>query len=144
MFHYFLRRTEYIYLKLCWDLLGISSMVKNAKKRHRDFGLGWILPIFVCQYFMLLYFLRIIQYFFMKFCTVILGIIVVVYTLKQCPRSAGGHFWVFWGPIFAYVHIFSRYPFYILSWNFEQVFLVWPWLSHILFLTSHPHLQGVI
>ena len=32
--------TKYIYLKLCWDLLRISSMVKNNKKGQRDFGLG--------------------------------------------------------------------------------------------------------
>ena len=34
-----------------------------------------------------------------------------------------GSFWCILGSIFAYVHIFSRYPFYILSWNFVQVFL---------------------
>ena len=75
-------------------------MVKNAKKQ-RGFDLGYILAIFVCQYFMLLYFLRIIQYFPMKFCTVVLGIILVVNTFKQNPRSAADHFGVFWGPILA-------------------------------------------
>ena len=109
---------------ICWDLLGISSMVKNSKKGQRDFGLGYVLSIFVCQYFMLLYFLRTIQYFLMKFCTVILGIILVVNTLKQCPRSTGGHFEVFWGLILTYVLIFLDYLFNILSRNFVRVFLV--------------------
>ena len=39
----------------------------------------------------LCYFLRIIQYFLMKFCTVVLGIILVVNTFKQCPLSVSGH-----------------------------------------------------
>ena len=110
-------------LNICWDLLDISSMVKNPKKGQRDFGLGYVLSIFVCQYFMLLYFLRTIQYFLMKFCTVILGIILVVNRLKQCPRSTGGQFEVFWGPILTYVLIFLDYLFNILSQNFVLVFL---------------------
>ena len=61
---------------------------------------------FFGQYFMLLYFLRTIQCFLMKFCTVVLGITLVVNTLKQCPRSAGGYFWLSWRPILAYVLIF--------------------------------------
>ena len=77
--------TEYIYLKLCWDLLGISSIVKNAKKRAEGFWFGVNFIHFVCQYFMLIYFLRIIQYFLMKFCTIVLGMILVVNTLKQSP-----------------------------------------------------------
>ena len=36
-FLYFLTRTEYIYLKLYWDLLGISLIVKNARKGRLAF-----------------------------------------------------------------------------------------------------------
>ena len=53
------------------------------------------------------------------------------------PSLCWGSFWGILGPIFAYVHIFSRYLFNILSWNFAQVFLVWPWLSLILFFWHH-------
>ena len=95
---------HYIYLKLCWDRLGISSMVRQ--KRTMILIWGKFYPIFVFHYFKLLYFLRIIHYFLMKFYTVALGIILIVITLKQCPPSAGGHFGIFWGPILAYVHIF--------------------------------------
>lgn len=49
---------------------------------------------------MLLYFLRVIQYFFIKFCTVFSGVILMVTTLEQCPcwlRAILGYFWVqFW------------------------------------------------
>ena len=60
------------------------------------------------------------------------------YTQKtSCLPSAEGHFGVFWD-LFLHMYIFfSRYPFNILSWNFAQVFLVWPWLSLILFFWHH-------
>ena len=96
---------------------------QKRQKRQRDFGLGYILAIFVCQYFMLLYFLRIIQYFFMKFCTVVLGIILVVNTLKQWPLSPWGHFFGFLGYYFGICIYFSLCMFNILSWNFVQLFL---------------------
>ena len=86
---------------------------QKRQKRQKDFGLGYILAIFVCQYFMLLYFLRIIQYFFMKFCTVVLGIILVVNTLKQWPLSPRGHFLGFFGAYFGictyFFFIFVQY-----------------------------------
>ena len=62
MFHYFLRRTGYIFLKLYWDLLGLSSMITSTKIFFHECHspqlwweegiLGQILPIFVCQCFM--------------------------------------------------------------------------------------------
>ena len=65
-------------------------------------------------------------------------------TFYIMPSLCWGSSWGILGRILAHVHIFSRYSFNILSWNFAQVFLVWLWLSLILFLTSCPHLQGVI
>ena len=55
---------------------------------------------------MLLYFLRIDQYFLMKFCTVALGIILMVTTLTQWPRLLEEIWEVFLGPILAYVYVF--------------------------------------
>ena len=58
-------------------------------------------------------------------------------TFYIMPSLCWESFWGVLGPIFAYVHIFSRYPFNILSWNFAQVFLVWPWLSLIISFWHH-------
>ena len=54
-------------------------------------------------------------------------------TFYIMPSLCWGSFWGILGRILVHVHIFSRYSFNILSWNFAQVFLVWPWLSLILF-----------
>ena len=55
---------------------------------------------------MLLYFLRIIQYFLIKFCTVVLGITLMVTKFKQCSLpSAGDYFGVFWS-LFWHMYIF--------------------------------------
>ena len=79
---------------------------QKSQKRAEGFCFEVNFAHFVCQYFVLLYFLRIIQYFLIKFCAVVLGIILVVNTFKQCPWSAGDLFGVFWRPILAYVLIF--------------------------------------
>ena len=66
------------------------------------------------------------------------------YTQTMPPLWWGPFFGIF-GAYFGICTYFSWYLFNILPWNFAQVFLVWPWLSLILFsLTSCPHLQEVI
>ena len=49
------------WIYLSETLLGPTGHFFNGQKRRgqRDFGLGYFLPVFVCQYFMLLYFLTI-------------------------------------------------------------------------------------
>ena len=97
--------TEY----LSETLLRPTGNFFDRQKRQKRAGVFWFGVIFIhfcLQYFMLIYFLRIIQYFLMKFCTVILGMILVVNTLKQSPQAAVGNFGVFCGPILAYVLIF--------------------------------------
>ena len=65
---------------------------------------------------MLIYFLRIIQYFLMKFCTVILGMILVVNTLKQSPPPSPrllweilGYFWGLFWHMYLFLLIFVQY-----------------------------------
>ena len=73
---------------------------------------------------MLLYFLRIIQCFLMKYFTVVHGIILALNTLWQCPQSTWGYVGV--------CTYFSRYLFIILSWRFVSM------------SPSCLHLEGVI
>ena len=77
---------------------------QKRQKRQRDFGLGYILAIFVCQYFMLLYFLRIIQYFFMKFCSCSWYNIGGQYTQTMAPVSLGPFLW-FFGVLFWHMYL---------------------------------------
>ena len=94
---------------------------------------------------MLLYFLRIIEYFLMIFCTVVLGITLMVIKLKQCTRpSAGDHFGVFWA-LFWHMYIF-----FLVSVQYFVIKLCTGVLSITLivtnnkiFLTSCPALQRV-
>ena len=94
---------------------------------------------------MLLYFLRIIEYFLMIFCTVVLGITLMVIKLKQCTRpSAGDHFGVFWA-LFWHMYIF-----FLISVQYFVIKLCTGVLSITLivtntkiFLTSCPALQRV-
>ena len=92
---------------------------------------------------MLLYFLRTIQYFLMKFCTVVLGIILVVNTFKQCPLSASGHFGYF-GALFWHMYLFFLISVQYFVMKFCSGVLGITLIITNTFLTSCPHLQGVI
>ena len=155
MFHYFLRRTGYIFLKLYWDLLGLSSMITSTKNFFHECHspqlwweegiLGQILPIFVCQCFMFFfYLLRIIQYFLTKFFTVVFGISLRITTLKiffaSCPPSAGHHFGIFlglfWQIVLDICQVFSHGLLGRCCWCSSEghctIFLIWRNISLIL------------
>ena len=94
---------------------------------------------------MLLYFLRIIQYFLIKFCTVVLGIILMVNTFKQCPRSAGAYLGYF-GGLFWHMYLFflRSVQYFVMKFCSGVLGITLIITNTFFYLTSCPHLQGVI
>ena len=115
--------TEYIYLKLCWDLLGISSIVKNAKKRAEGFWFGVNFIHFCLSVFYVNLFLEnhpIFSHEILYNCS--WYDIGGQYT-QTIPPGCCGQFWGIFGAYFGICTYLYWYLFNILSWNFVQVFL---------------------
>lgn len=115
VFHHFLRNDWIFFSKtLSIDFWGIAEVVTTIKKIHTC----WLFLLIFVGYFTLLFFLRTLYNFLLKFYRNVLGITLMVTTLKNifvqsvpfCWGSFCGILWPIWGIILEiYSIIFMKF-----------------------------------